>query len=107
MGLLIKNEITSLSDSSLSDSIFFLNLIASVNAQWVNYKLIHKITSQKNDQYKKMKRANARYLITIIRRLGQNVFISVDDICRVDRRAVISLIASIMTISSVYTRNKN
>merc|ERR1712157_453521 len=39
--LLIKNEITSLSDSSLSDSIFFLNLIASVNAQWVNYELIH------------------------------------------------------------------
>ena len=107
---LIKSKISSFKDKSLSDSIFYLNLLSSINTKWVNYKLINKISkTEKNNknnknEYKKKCIQNATYCITIIRRLGVDLFITVDDLYRVEQRAVLSIIASIMNI---HQKNKN
>ena len=109
--LLAMKEVSSLKDKSLSNSIFYLNLLASINKSWVDFKLIYAIPFDKegqSDNYSKERTANARYTMTIVRRLGGDLFMMNEDLCRVESRAVLSLIASIMTIDAKQTKiNEN
>ena len=101
-------NIKSFRDTELNDSIFFLNLLASIHHEWVNYDLIYyippKTSSQKynfnNDQYKKKRIANSRYCITIIRKLGSELFVSPHDLCINEPKAMLSVLASIMTLTA-------
>ncbi|MCI10659.1 fimbrin-like protein 2-like, partial [Trifolium medium] len=77
-------------DKSLSDGIFFLELLSSVQPRAVNWGLI---TKGVTDQEKMM---NATYIISIARKLGCSIFLLPEDITEVNQKMILTLTASIM-----------
>ncbi|PNY09980.1 fimbrin-like protein 2-like [Trifolium pratense] len=77
-------------DKSLSDGIFFLELLSAVQPRAVNWGLI---TKGVTDQEKMM---NATYIISIARKLGCSIFLLPEDITEVNQKMILTLTASIM-----------
>ncbi|KAK9944574.1 hypothetical protein M0R45_010135 [Rubus argutus] len=80
----------SFKDKSLSDGIFFLELLSSVQPRVVNWSLV---TKGVTDEEKKM---NASYIISIARKLGCSIFLLPEDITEVNQKMILTLTASIM-----------
>ncbi|KAK9684818.1 hypothetical protein RND81_10G235000 [Saponaria officinalis] len=92
---LVKNSggqacMKSFKDRSLSDGIFFLELLSAVQPRVVNWSLV---TKGKTDDEKKM---NASYIISVARKLGCSIFLLPDDITEVNQKMILTLTASIM-----------
>ncbi|KAA8550542.1 hypothetical protein F0562_002226 [Nyssa sinensis] len=85
-----QSHMASFKDKSLSDSIFFLELLSAVQPRVVNWSLV---TKGKNEDEKKM---NATYIISIARKLGCSIFLLPEDIMEVNQKMILTLIASIM-----------
>ncbi|MBA0715415.1 hypothetical protein Golax_014312, partial [Gossypium laxum] len=77
-------------DKSLSDGIFFLELLSAVQPRSVNWSLV---TKGVTDEQKKM---NATYIISIARKLGCSIFLLPEDITEVNQKMILTLTASIM-----------
>lgn len=77
-------------DKSLSDGIFFLELLSAVRPRSVNWSLV---TKGSNEDEKKM---NATYIISIARKLGCSIFLLPEDIIEVNQKMILTLTASIM-----------
>ncbi|QHN92975.1 Fimbrin [Arachis hypogaea] len=69
-----QRQMGSFKDKSLSDGIFFLELLSAVQTRAVNWGLV---TKGVTDQEKKM---NATYIISIARKLGCSIFLLPEDI---------------------------
>ncbi|KAL6214285.1 hypothetical protein ACLB2K_013721 [Fragaria x ananassa] len=80
----------SFKDKNLSDGIFFLELLSSVQPRVVNWSLV---TRGVTDEEKKM---NATYIISIARKLGCSIFLLPEDITEVNQKMILTLTASIM-----------
>ncbi|QHO29522.1 Fimbrin [Arachis hypogaea] len=74
-----QRQMGSFKDKSLSDGIFFLELLSAVQTRAVNWGLV---TKGVTDQEKKM---NATYIISIARKLGCSIFLLPEDITEVVR----------------------
>ncbi|XP_045794680.1 fimbrin-2-like [Trifolium pratense] len=85
-----QSHIYSFKDKSLSDGIFFLELLSAVQPRAVNWGLI---TKGVTDQEKMM---NATYIISIARKLGCSIFLLPEDITEVNQKMILTLTASIM-----------
>lgn len=85
-----KSQINSFKDRSLSDGIFFLDLLSAVQPRAVNWSLV---TRGVTDEEKKM---NATYIISIARKLGCSIFLLPEDITEVNQKMILTLTASIM-----------
>ncbi|KAF8388515.1 hypothetical protein HHK36_027190 [Tetracentron sinense] len=85
-----QSHMNSFKDKSLSDGIFFLELLSSVEPRVVNWSLV---TKGKSDEEKKM---NATYIISIARKLGCSIFLLPEDITEVNQKMILTLTASIM-----------
>ncbi|VVB03757.1 unnamed protein product [Arabis nemorensis] len=85
-----KTRMHSFRDKSLSDGIFFLELLSSVQPRAVNWSLV---TNGVTDEEKKM---NATYVISIARKLGCTIFLLPEDIIEVNQKMMLTLTASIM-----------
>ncbi|KAF7825880.1 fimbrin-2-like [Senna tora] len=85
-----QSRMDSFKDKSLSDGIFFLELLSSLQPRAVNWGLITKGIS---DEEKKM---NATYIISIARKLGCSIFLLPEDITEVNQKMILTLTASIM-----------
>ncbi|KAK7373524.1 hypothetical protein VNO80_06937 [Phaseolus coccineus] len=83
-------RINSFKDKSVSDGIFFLELLSSVQPRAVNWGLV---TKGITDQEKMM---NATYIISIARKLGCSIFLLPEDITEVNQKMILTLTASIM-----------
>ncbi|KAK2406082.1 Fimbrin-2 [Trifolium repens] len=86
-----QNSMNSFKDKSLSDGIFFLELLSSVQPRAVNWGLV---TKGVTDEEKKM---NASYIISIARKLGCSIFLLPEDITEVNQKMILTLTASIMS----------
>ncbi|XP_027336477.1 fimbrin-2 [Abrus precatorius] len=86
-----QSRMDSFKDKSLSDGIFFLELLSSVQPRAVNWGLI---TKGVTDQEKTM---NATYIISIARKLGCSIFLLPEDITEVNQKMILTLTASIMS----------
>ncbi|XP_061351081.1 fimbrin-2 [Gastrolobium bilobum] len=86
-----QSRMDSFKDKSLSDGIFFLELLSSVQPRAVNWGLI---TKGVTDQEKKM---NATYIISIARKLGCSIFLLPEDITEVNQKMILTLTASVMS----------
>ncbi|CAL5191904.1 unnamed protein product [Lathyrus oleraceus] len=84
------SHIYSFKDKSISDGIFFLELLSSVQPRAVNWGLI---TKGVTDEEKMM---NATYIISIARKLGCSIFLLPEDITEVNQKMILTLTASIM-----------
>ncbi|KAL2619431.1 hypothetical protein AAZV13_08G306600 [Glycine max] len=85
-----QSRMDSFKDKSLSDGIFFLELLSSVQPRAVNWGLV---TKGVTDQEKMM---NATYIISIARKLGCSIFLLPEDITEVNQKMILTLTASIM-----------
>lgn len=85
-----QSHIISFKDKSLSDGIFFLELLRVVHPRSVNWSLV---TKGSNEDEKKM---NATYIISVARKLGCSIFLLPEDIIEVNQKMILTLTASIM-----------
>ncbi|KAL3828957.1 hypothetical protein ACJIZ3_017759 [Penstemon smallii] len=85
-----QSHMDSFKDRSLSDGIFFLELLSAVHPRSVNWSLV---TKGVTDEEKKM---NATYIISIARKLGCSIFLLPEDIIEVNQKMILTLTASIM-----------
>ncbi|CAI0559720.1 unnamed protein product [Linum tenue] len=83
-------RMNSFKDKSLSDGIFFLELLSAVQPRAVNWSLV---TKGITDEEKKM---NATYIISIARKLGCSIFLLPEDLTEVNQKMILTLTASIM-----------
>ncbi|XP_057512493.1 fimbrin-2-like isoform X2 [Actinidia eriantha] len=84
------SHMASFKDKSLSDGIFFLELLSAVEPRAVNWSLV---TKGENEEEKRM---NATYIISIARKLGCSIFLLPEDITEVNQKMILTLTASIM-----------
>ncbi|KAK4799971.1 hypothetical protein SAY86_025336 [Trapa natans] len=85
-----QSRMDSFKDKSLSDGIFFLELLSAVQPRVVNWSLV---TKGSTDEEKTM---NASYIISIARKLGCSIFLLPEDITEVNQKMILTLTASIM-----------
>ncbi|KAK3423889.1 hypothetical protein EUGRSUZ_F00638 [Eucalyptus grandis] len=84
------SQIESFKDKSLSNGIFFLELLSSVEPRVVNWNLVTKGESVEE------KKLNATYIISVARKLGCSIFLLPEDIMEVNQKMMLTLAASIM-----------
>ncbi|PKA50484.1 Fimbrin-like protein 2 [Apostasia shenzhenica] len=84
------SHMESFKDKSLSNGIFFLELLSAVEPRVVNWSLV---TKGENDKDNKL---NATYIISVARKLGCSIFLLPDDIMEVNQKMILTLTASIM-----------
>ncbi|XP_038972766.1 fimbrin-5-like isoform X1 [Phoenix dactylifera] len=84
------SQMESFKDKSLSNGIFFLELLSAVKPRVVNWKLV---TKGEDDEQKKL---NAQYIISVARKLGCSIFLLPEDIMEVNQKMILTLTASIM-----------
>ncbi|XAR55300.1 hypothetical protein NMG60_11035337, partial [Bertholletia excelsa] len=84
------SQIESFKDKSLSNGIFFLELLTAVEPRVVNWEVI---TTGENDDDKRL---NATYIISVARKLGCSIFLLPEDIMEVKQKMILTLTASIM-----------
>ena len=102
-------QIKKLNDSSLTTGIYYLELIRAIRPSAIDDDLVNldvppmssqiKKDFKLHDKHYKKRRQNLKYAMTIIRRYGVDLFINVDDLFRLESRAVVSMLAAVMTIS--------
>ncbi|XP_042010359.1 fimbrin-1-like isoform X1 [Salvia splendens] len=85
-----KCKIESFKDKSLSNGLFFLQLLGAVEPRVVNWNLV---TKGESDEEKKL---NATYIISVARKLGCSIFLLPEDIIEVNQKMILTLTASIM-----------
>lgn len=84
------SQMESFRDKSLSNGIFFLELLSAGEPRVVNWNLVTK--GESDDE----KRLNATYIISVARKLGCSIFLLPDDIMEVNQKMILTLTASIM-----------
>ncbi|XP_065862486.1 fimbrin-1-like [Euphorbia lathyris] len=84
------SQTESFKDRSLSNGIFFLELLSAVEPRVVNWNLVTK--GEIDDE----KRLNATYIISVARKLGCSIFLLPEDIMEVNQKMILTLAASIM-----------
>ncbi|KAH6814251.1 Actin binding Calponin homology domain-containing protein [Perilla frutescens var. frutescens] len=85
-----QSHVDSFKDKSLSDGIFFLELLSAVHPRSVNWSLVTKGVTEEE------KKMNATYIISIARKLGCSIFLLPEDIIEVNQKMMLTLTASIM-----------
>ncbi|CAK7349072.1 unnamed protein product [Dovyalis caffra] len=84
------SQMESFKDKKLSNGIFFLELLGSVEPRVVNWSVV---TKGETDEDKKL---NATYIISVARKLGCSIFLLPEDIIEVNQKMILILTASIM-----------
>merc|ERR1712129_129899 len=99
-----------LADTQLTTGLYYLELIRAIMPNAIKEDLIHLDVPPLNvksirtefslqDKDYKKRRENLIYCTTIIRRYGVDLFVNLDDMLRLESRAVVSILAALMTIS--------
>ena len=92
-----KYKIANLKDKKISDGLFFIDIMKGIEPRAINWDLVIK---DKDDA--ESKKNNARYAISIARKLGAVVFLVADDIVEVKPKFLLTFIASIYKVASEY-----
>ena len=92
-----QNRIKSLKDKSLKNSMFFIEIMKSIEPRAINWDII--IQDKTDDESKEN---NAKYCISIARKLGATVFCVWEDIVEVKSRLLLTFLASVYDVSQSY-----
>ncbi|TPX36121.1 hypothetical protein SmJEL517_g01590 [Synchytrium microbalum] len=87
------STISSFKDGGLRNGVFFLDLLNGVKKGVVDYKLV---TDGVSDDNAKM---NAKYGISIARKLGATIFVLPEDIVEVKPKMILTFVGSLMALS--------
>lgn len=88
-----QSSMSSFKDSTLRDSRFFLDLLDSIKKGIVDYKLV---TDAVEDDDAKM---NAKYAISIARKLGATIFLLPEDIVEVKPKMILTFVGTLMAVA--------
>lgn len=84
--------IKSFKDSSLKNGLYLLNLLAAVNPSIVNFDLVTPGQSEEDAK------SNAKYAISVARKMGASIFLLPEDILGVQPKMLLTFIGTIMAI---------
>jgi len=87
------SSISSFKDSSLRTSHFVIDLLAAIRPSIINYELV---TPGESDADATQ---NAKYAISIARKLGAAVFCLPEDIVEIKPKMIMTLIGSLMAVA--------
>ncbi|KAI8817992.1 calponin domain-containing protein [Fimicolochytrium jonesii] len=89
------STMASFKDPSLSTSVFFLDLLQGIKKGVVNYELVS--PGQSEDEQK----MNAKYAISIARKLGATIFVLPEDIVEVKSKMILTFVGTLMALDKV------
>ena len=90
-------KVKSLKDKKLSNSLYFIYIMKSIEPRSINWAIV----MQDRDD-KEAKENNAKYAISIARKLGATVFCVWEDIAEVKSKLLLTLLASIYEVGNNY-----
>ncbi|KAI8928138.1 calponin homology domain-containing protein [Entophlyctis helioformis] len=88
-----QSGMTNFKDSSLHSGVFLLDLINAIKKGVVNYELV---TAGNTDEAAKL---NAKYAISIARKLGATIFVLPEDIVEVKPKMIMTFVGTIMALA--------
>jgi len=88
-------------DTSLKNSIFFIDLLASIREKSVKYELVNQNPNSKEEYL-----ANAKYAISVARTLGCLIFVLPDDIIELNKKMILTFVGAIMQVGLKLEQNK-
>jgi len=88
-----KNKIKSFNDSTLANGLFFIDLLTSIEPKIIDESFV------KPGETKEEQLLNAKYVISVARKLGATIFLLPEDIVEVKPKMILTLLASCMAIA--------
>ncbi|KAJ3310894.1 hypothetical protein HDV04_004589 [Boothiomyces sp. JEL0838] len=80
-------------DPSLRNAVFFLDLLNAIKPGIVNYELVSK------GEIDELAKLNAKYAISIARKLGATIFVLPEDIIEVKPKMILTFVGTLMALS--------
>ena len=90
-------KVKSLKDKKLASSLYFIHIMKSIEPRSINWDIV--VTDKDDDE---SKQNNAKYAISIARKLGATVFLVWEDIAEVKSKLLLTLLASIYEVGNNY-----
>ena len=90
-------KVKSLKDKKLGNSLYFINIMKSIEPRSVNWEIV--VTDKDDDESKEN---NAKYAISIARKLGATVFLVWEDITEVKSKLLLTFLASLFDVGKNY-----
>lgn len=85
-------------DTTLKNGLFFLDLVNAIEPRAINWELV--ANGDSDDDHL----ANAKYAISIARKVGACVFLTPEDIVEVKSKMLLTFIASLWATDLTYVR---
>eukprot|EP01041_Mallomonas_annulata_P003796 gene3796-7544_t len=85
-------------DSSLSSGLFFLDLTSAIEPRAINWELVTPGVTPED------KLSNAKYVISVARKIGASVFVSPEDIIEVQSKSLSTFLASLWAADLAHER---
>lgn len=95
-----EHKIESFNSKSLSTSIYFFDILKSIEPRAINWDIVHK--EPKDDAEKE---SNAKYVISVARKLDALVFIVWEDITDVKKRMMLLFLSSLYDLAHKYKKS--
>ena len=90
-------RVKSLKDKRLGNSLYFINIMKSIEPRSINWDIV---VTDKDDE--ESKQNNAKYAISIARKLGATVFLVWEDIAEVKSKLLLTFLASLYEVGNNY-----
>ena len=90
-------RVKSLKDKKLGTSLYFINIMKSIEPRSINWDIV--VTDKDDDE---SKQNNAKYAISIARKLGATVFLVWEDIAEVKSKLLLTFLASLYEVGNSY-----
>ena len=91
-------RVKSLKDKKLGNSLYFINIMKSIEPRSINWDIV---VTDKDDE--ESKQNNAKYAISIARKLGATVFLVWEDIAEVKSKLLLTFLASLYEVGNNYS----
>lgn len=93
-----EHKVKDLKDKSISDSMFLLDICKSIEPRSIDWDIVKKNATDDKD-----KESNAKYVISVARKLDALVFLVWEDIVEV-KKIVLTFIASLYDVAQKYNK---
>ena len=90
-------KVKSLKDKKLGNSLYFINIMKAIEPRSINWDIV--VTDKDDDE---SKQNNAKYAISIARKLGATVFLVWEDIAEVKSKLLLTFLASLYEVGNNY-----
>ena len=88
-----ERKIQNLKEKKLNDGLFWIYLLSAIEPKSINWDFV--VVDNPSDKDKEM---NAKYLLSVARKLGAIIFVDWKDITEVNEKLLLTLLASLYEI---------